>query len=335
MARLASHTVVAYDELVKCVSGQPDVHDAAYSWAPSDGQMQFAMRQTSLHRLWDGFDVVVADTSGGFSEGTPLRGHSVSMHVGKPIVADCRCDGMFQHRLQVPGDIDVVPVGFSATWLDGGPTRVISVHITAPLVQTAAEGMGLDVDRVSLVPQLQLRDPQIQHVLWALQGELESEENLGRFYGESLGLALTAHLLRRYAPIAPRPLGTGLGKRRLKRVVDYVHDHLDHDLSLRELADIANLSSSHFKLLFKQATGMPAHQFVIKCRVERAAELLLGGDRRPSEVALLVGFANQSHMARSMRRVMGVSPSTLMRNVPALSPASSDRATPQSLGTER
>jgi AraC family transcriptional regulator len=258
---------------------------------------------------------MIYDTSGGFTQGAPVRGHSVSMHIGRPIVADCRCDGVSQHRLQVSGDIDVIPFGCSAAWLDHGPTRMMGLHITQSLLQTAAEGMGLNVDRVSIVPHLQLRDPRIEHILWALKAELESkEESFGRLYGDSLGLALTAHLLRSYAPIAPRPVETGLGERRLKRVIEYVHDHLEHDLPLRELAGIANLSSSHFKFLFKQSVGMPVHQFVIKCRVERAAALLLRGEVPPSEVALQVGFANQSHMARSMRQVMGVTPSILMRN---------------------
>ena len=191
---------------------------------------------------------------------------------------------------------------------------MVSLHIMKSLVETAADGMGLDVDRVSIVPQLQLREPRVQHVLWALKAGLESGETLGRLYGDSLGLALAAQLLRPYAPIAPRPLRNGLSERGLRRVIEHVRDRLEFDLPLRELAGIANLSPSHFSVLFKLSMGMPVHQYVIKCRVERAAELLLGDNLLPSDVALQVGFANQSHMARSMRRVMGVTPTILKRS---------------------
>jgi AraC family transcriptional regulator len=160
-----------------------------------------------------------------------------------------------------------------------------------------------------------LRDPQLEHILWALLAELEADEPLGRLYADSLGLALGAHLLRRYAPVVAPPSQNGLTKRRLARVTEYIREHLSHDLSLTELAGIAALSPSHFKSLFKQSVGMPVHQYVIERRVERATELLIAGTLPPSEVALQAGFANQSHMARCMRRLTGLTPSALMRDV--------------------
>jgi len=71
---------------------------------------------------------------------------------------------------------------------------------------------------------------------------------------------------------------------------------------------VAGFSLSHFKPLFRQATGTPVHRFVLERRVERARTRLLEGGRSMTEIALEAGFAHPSHMARCMRRVLGLSP---------------------------
>lgn len=279
----------------------------------SDAEMRFLPRKTSRDRFWTGFHATIYEASGGFSE---LRhtDHSVSMHVGAPLLVSSRCDGLILHRLQVPGDIKIVPAGFSRVWETEGPTIKLTIDVSPSLVRSAAQEMGVNPDRVSIAPQLHLRDPQIEHIGWALKAELETDEPFGRLYADSLGLALAAHLLRRYAPAVPKRIPSGLPKRRLRRVTDYIHDHLADDLTLGELAEIANLSPSHFKLIFKETVGMPVHQYVIRARVEYAMDLLLRGRLPLSDVALRSGFSDQSHMARCMRRVAGITPGAVLRD---------------------
>jgi len=94
-------------------------------------------------------------------------------------------------------------------------------------------------------------------------------------------------------------------------VIEYIDAHLDQDLTLVELAAVAEFSPSHFKTLFKQATGMPVHRFVLERRVERARLRLLEGRKTNTEIALEAGFAHPSHMARSLRRLLGLTPAQL------------------------
>ena len=241
--------------------------------------------------------------------------HSLSMHIGTPIVATCRCDGAVHHRLQVPGDIDIVPAGFSGAREDDGPTTVLIVNISLSLERAAAEGIGLNPDRMSIQPQLALKDLQLQHLGWALKAELEADEPVGRLYADSLGLALTAHLLRRYTRCVPKRMSDGLPKRRLQRVTDYIQDHLTEDLRLAQLAAIACMSASHFKVLFRQSVGVPVHQYVVQRRVDHAIALLRRDTLSLGEVAARAGFAHESHMARCVRRVTGLPPSVLKRDV--------------------
>jgi AraC family transcriptional regulator len=210
------------------------------------------------------------------------------------------------------GDFDVVPLAHSAIWEEDGPTSMLGICLMPSLIRTAADGMNLNPDRVSVEAQLQLRDPRIDHIGWALQAELQGPEPYGKLYADSLGLALAARLLQHHAPISPPRLNC-FSKRRLSAVIDYIHDNIALDLSLNELAAVAGLSPSHFRTLFKAATNLPVHQFVIQCRVEYAMSLIANRKLSLTEVASLAGFSDQSHMARCMRRVVGVTPAVVKR----------------------
>jgi AraC family transcriptional regulator len=275
-------------------------------------QMQFAVRASSENRAWVGLDATLCDATGGVAQIVNSPSHNLTMHVGRPVTATCVCDGPVQRRLQSPGDIDFVPSGYRATWEDREPTTLLIINLMPSMMRTAAEGLGIDLDNVSVAPQLQLSDPRIRHIGWALQAELVGTEPSGKLYVESLGLALAAGLLARSNSVAPSPPGT-LSKRRLSGVIDYIHDNLSRELSLSELASIAGLGPSHFSTLFKEATHRPVHQFIVHCRVEYALSLLADRKKSIAEVASMAGFYDQSHMSRCMRRVVGVTPSVVRR----------------------
>ena len=274
-----------------------------------DRQIRFRVRQSSSDRGWRGFEAFHYDASDGYSD-TFFSEHSVSMHVGQPVLVRSECDGVELYRLQVPGDIKVVPAGFSRVWEIAAPTHKLVVDIAPWFLRETADEMG--ISRVAIAPDLHLKDKRIEHICWALLNELESPDPLGRLYAESLGLALTAQLIRRSMPVAAERF-VGLPKRRLERVVDYVHEHLSEELSLHELAAIAELSPSHFKAQFRESTGLPVHQYVIAARVREALDLLRRTSLPLVEVALRSGFANQSHLARHLKRTYGVTPAAISR----------------------
>lgn len=243
----------------------------------------------------------------------PQAAHILSVHVGPPVRASCRCDGRSHERWQAEGDVDLVPAGLAGTWEDDRPATALILRLSPGLVRMAAQDMGFDADRVRLTPQFQMRDPQIQHIAWGLRAEHEAGHPGGRLYADSLALGLAAHLLHRYAEARRPAAGSGLPPRRLARVLDHIAEHLDQDLPLADLAAIAGYSPSHFKMLFKQSTGQPVHGYVVQARVARARRLLLKGELPPAQVALEAGFAHQSHMARCMRRVLGLTPGEILR----------------------
>ena len=89
---------------------------------------------------------------------------------------------------------------------------------------------------------------------------------------------------------------------------DYVEAHLDEDLSLTVLADIACLSPYHFSRSFKLALGIGPHCYVRRRRLERAKTLMRRTNRPFAWVAQEAGFADQSHLTSIFRRETGVTP---------------------------
>jgi AraC family transcriptional regulator len=80
-------------------------------------------------------------------------------------------------------------------------------------------------------------------------------------------------------------------------------------LTLRDLAAVAHLSPYHFARLFKISTGLPPRRYVIARRVDRAQQLLRGGDDLTlAQVAARAGFWDQGHLTRHFRRLVGVTP---------------------------
>ncbi|AFY48217.1 DNA-binding domain-containing protein, AraC-type [Nostoc sp. PCC 7524] len=168
----------------------------------------------------------------------------------------------------------------------------------------------VDADKIEIVPQLQLRDPLIEHMGLALMAELQAGKADSKLYAESMATALSAHLLRRYAshPQQIPECNGGLPKYKLKDAIAYIHEHLDQNLTLDKIATSVHMSSHYFASLFKQSTGFTPYQYVTKCRIEKAKELLRRHELTLVEICQRVGFQNQSHFTRVFRQHTSTTP---------------------------
>jgi AraC family transcriptional regulator len=95
---------------------------------------------------------------------------------------------------------------------------------------------------------------------------------------------------------------------RLKRVQDYVANHLDEHISLSNLASAAGLSRMHFAAQFKVATGYSPHDYLLRYRIEFAKAAMLVENMPLAEVALSAGFQAQSHFTTVFKRLTGDTP---------------------------
>ncbi len=88
---------------------------------------------------------------------------------------------------------------------------------------------------------------------------------------------------------------------------DYLRRRVHEAITLEELARISRMSRFHLVRAFAAHIGLPPHAYQTRVRLERAMALLRAGIR-PGEVANLTGFADQSHLTRHFRRIVGVTP---------------------------
>ena len=94
----------------------------------------------------------------------------------------------------------------------------------------------------------------------------------------------------------------------INRVQDYIENHLDKTLTVKELADIAAFSQYHFLRIYGLLTGETLYAFIKRLRLEKAAFLLSSRrDRSITDIALSVGFSNQASFAKAFKQKFGIS----------------------------
>ena len=101
----------------------------------------------------------------------------------------------------------------------------------------------------------------------------------------------------------------GLSPALTHRICEYIEAHLDEKISLDSLAGMAGLSAHHFARAFRQSVGKPPHGYLLHRRLEHVEQLLRDTRLPLSQIALVAGFSDQSHLARHFRRLTGMPPS--------------------------
>lgn len=209
------------------------------------------------------------------------------------------------------GSIMLAPAGVPVFWHWEQTDEALSFVLSpASLQRIALETDCLNPEKVELLNLPIARDAQIESFSLALLREMQSDKLGGRLYSESLANLFMIHLLRQFCAFEPqfRQYQGGLSTRKLQQAVAYIQDHLAEDISLEAIATEIGMSRYYFCRLFKQSTGVSPHQYVIQCRIDRAKELLLQGQKSIADVALQVGFTSQSHFTKHFKRIVGVTP---------------------------
>jgi AraC family transcriptional regulator len=209
-----------------------------------------------------------------------------------------------------PGTTFILPQGTVDELRWDAPVHRVAVAIHPTLLANAQEHTA-HRGHIELIEKWDLTDPHIMAVLVAMITDLQEGSPAGRLYGESLGNALAVYLVKRYGATGHQAsvYGGGLSGYCLKRVLEYIADHLADDLALAELAMVAGMSAHHFATMFRRSTGQAPHQYVLQQRIERAKEHLRVARGTVIDAGLEAGFGNPSHFARTFRRFVGMTPS--------------------------
>jgi AraC family transcriptional regulator len=208
------------------------------------------------------------------------------------------------------GEIRFTPAGHSVAFSWTNAVRLLILGLEPWLLEGIAAELGA---AIAFDPALNFRKLPRTHPISLLVRQLEGE--LGATAGatimaESLARAIGVSVLREFAHLpTPRPAESAPPVAVL-RTVELMRRRLAGSLSLEEMAQLAGVSPFHFARLFKTATGHPPHEYLIRLRVDHAQEMIARHGRTLTMAAIAQesGFADQSHMARHFRRVLGVTP---------------------------
>jgi AraC family transcriptional regulator len=212
----------------------------------------------------------------------------------------------------------IVPAGQPVTVRWREEVEGVTLSMSPALVARAAAGDDPSA-RIEIVEASEAEDQLLRQVGLALLAEALAGEPARSLYAESLVQTLALHLVRRYsvAGSAPAEFRGGLSGYHLRRVKEFIEEHLGQALTVADIAGSVGLSQFHFARAFKLATHLTPHRYLTERRVERAKRLLAESDLPLVEVGTRAGFKSQSHFTTLFRRFTSATPKAWRESSPS------------------
>lgn len=202
-----------------------------------------------------------------------------------------------------PGEVHTGHATSSAGW------TYRMFYPSVSLIKRALHGVIPDVDQIPIFSKPIFYDDKLFQRMRRLHETLEfSDDPMER---EQAMLSTVAALFLKYADLKPQSATIPDNHRVIMQARDYIQSHYMQSITLQELATLANLSPYHFSRLFRDVIGLPPHAYLNQVRVDKARALLKSG-MLIADVAVAVGFTDQSHLTRRFKRVLGVTPGRYM-----------------------
>lgn len=261
------------------------------------------VRRFLCHRVVDWF-LVPATAEPLISCGIAGSAEFREREVGEPWVTRyVRRGDLFVTRSKTPYEV-------SFRSAVGQELEIVQVHVAVEPFLAVLKAVHADkADEVEVV-DFAGRDEALAHLCYACAAMLSVRTPGSSRRVADLTQLFASFLAENYTKAAsekPNFQG-GLPIRKLRRVEDYVSEHLAGEISVEALAEEVDLSPFHFCRVFKRTTGMSPLQFVTRQRMAHAQRLIRETSRSLIEIALEVGYVNPSHFAQVFRRVVGVTP---------------------------
>jgi AraC family transcriptional regulator len=230
-------------------------------------------------------------------------------------VVTCGVDGSRWSALPTTGSMWLKPAGgkYDEARITSPELQVLNLYIPGTVFARLDDQCGLSTapDR-SVRYDCGVRDEVINQIGLSVLSEMMYPTAAGSMLAETSSLLLAARLVHSHLEAGSiRPILASqhrLDDRRLKRVREYVEEHLSDDLTVADLANVACLSIFHFTRAFSAAMGAPPHRYVSQRRLERAKAMIEAGDASLGETALACRFSSQSSFTRAFRRATGMTP---------------------------
>lgn len=189
----------------------------------------------------------------------------------------------------------------------GGQTATIQLTPIALSRYLQEDSCNFDLDN-----RYAVKDDFLVQAVYSLADEMRGGMPNETLYAEGLVMVIIGRLKKHYST---KPNGESQKKNTLSRVQkerirQFVDSFLGADLRLERLASEVSVSPFHFQRLFNASFGMTPHRYVLQARITRAATLLrYEQNMSVADIALAVGFSDQSHFTCAFKSHMGQTPS--------------------------
>jgi AraC family transcriptional regulator len=196
------------------------------------------------------------------------------------------------------------------------PFHSLHFYLPRPALDSIAEQSGAPrVGELASPVGAGHDDEVIRHIGGSLLQALRQPAETNQLFIDHMMLAFTTHVAQSYGGMQRRaaPTRGGLAPWQAKRACEKLESDLGGKLPLAQIAAEFGFSVSHFSRAFRASTGLPPHQWLLQQRVKAAKQLLTVRDLPLAEIAISVGFANQSHFTRVFSAAVGVSPGVWRR----------------------
>ncbi len=215
-----------------------------------------------------------------------------------------------QDGVTTPGTVHVTEPTMPVRCLFRGPYDVLHLHVSNTLIAECARDMPSHQTPVLCSQAVPSKDTMVDSLGRALLEANRVGSSFGQTYADCISMAIVVRLLAsasRVASCGPSTVSK-LAQWRLKRAIDYVEARLDEPVSLADVAASAGLTRMHFAAQFRATTGLRPHEYLLRRRIERAQQLLVGTGMSLVDVAMSVGFHTQSHFTSVFKRYVGQPP---------------------------
>jgi AraC family transcriptional regulator len=214
-----------------------------------------------------------------------------------------------------PGAIHLLPAGPVGACRPSTETTMMICALDPKFVNDVGKDLempsGTDSRRI-----MNLRDRSLESIIMLLAAEAQSGGFSGKLYADHLAHALAARflLLARGAQGASPVQPKSWPHRALLRVLEKMEAEVASDLDLSTLAAEIGYSKSHLLRIFRAGMRCSPHQWLMQLRVERVKKMLRGSSDSLIDIAAASGFSSHSHLSRTFRQFVGVTPNQYRRN---------------------
>jgi AraC family transcriptional regulator len=228
--------------------------------------------------------------------------------------------GQCQETVPSTGAIWLTPIGVegSEVTITAPLPKTMHLYLPSMLFRRLSDDFDLSGEPARSIRYVAgFRDEMINQIGRSILSEMTNETAVSRMYVEAASLSIGARIMHGYSDVgAPRAVTEAshqLDDARMRRVLDYISARVADEITLGELAQVADLSTFHFARMFKLAIGVSPQRYVSRMRLEKAMAEIAGGRLSLVQIALNAGFSSQASFTRAFSRATGMTPAEYRR----------------------